>query len=145
MNEQTVSQGVVAQVRSLEHRVFINVHLYKRQLCLNGWWAGACHPRLSLPLPHKKCFVMSWLFSASFHHVDNMSSLAPHPPPANHCGSSFRFVVYFAVPVPLCITQTFTKQSRAPSTKNIPFCSSSRGISQLLFLGCHVVFWLIDF
>ena len=140
MNEQTVSQGVVAQVQSLEHRVFINVHLYERQLCLKADGQVRAHPRLSLRLPHTQCCMMSWLFSASFGHDDNLSSLAPHPPPANHCGSSFRFVVYFAVPVPLCITQTFTKQSRALSTKNIPFCSSSRGISQLLFLGCHIIF-----
>lgn len=37
-------------------------------------------PRLSLPLPCTQGFVTSWLFSASFHQVDNLSSLAPHPP-----------------------------------------------------------------
>lgn len=140
-----VSQRIVVQVQSLEHRVFINVHLYKRQLCLSGWWASACAPTLSPPLPRTQCCVMSWLFSASFRHADNLSSLAPHPPPANHCGSSFCFVVYFAVPIPLCITQTFIKPSWALSTKKVPFCSSSLGISQLLFLSCHIVSWLIDF
>lgn len=69
-------------------------------------------PRLSLPLPRTQGFMTSWLFSASFLQVDNLSSLAPHP--HHHLPITVAIHLFcglFCCSVPLRITWTFIKPS----------------------------------
>lgn len=57
-------------------------------------------PRLSLPLPRTQGFMTSWLFSASFLQVDNLSSLAPHPHHHLPITVAIHFVLWFILLFP---------------------------------------------
>lgn len=113
MNEQTVSQGVVAQVQSLKHRVFINVHLYKRQLCLKGWWAGACHPRLSLPFPHTNAL---WCHGCSLPpSIMLITCLLLLPTPHLPITVAVHFVLWFILLFPFrCVSHRHLLNSHEP-------------------------------